>query len=274
MSPLFFLGLLACGSKSSDTSTDTTDTGSTSEPSSAQPSSEPSGQPSSEPSSQPSSEPSSQPSSEPSSQDTGDMDHQDDTGSDEVNNSETPPTGSCTENSVVANIEAAYETEQFFPSFYWDMSSDENGLVVVFAGYKASGDVDICSTLTTRQPPNFPQVVVMARPTLSELPQELATGLWGVSENASAQAFMGDPELDRKFWVTEGSLTINSIIEGESSYISTLQLAEIGEETVDGDWNSIETVPGYINSGEGTGVISCYCDGLADFYLEMMEGGD
>ena len=272
MGPFFLLGFIACGTKSTDTAS-STDTGSTSEPSSAQPSSEPSGQPSSEPSSQPSSEPSSQPSSEPSSQDTGDMDHQDDTGNNEENNSEPPPTGSCTENSVVANIEAAYETEQFFPSFYWDMSSDDNGLVVVFAGFKASSDVDVCSTLSTNQPPEFPQVVVMARPTLSELPQELAVGLWGISENASAQGFMGDPALDRKFWVTEGSLTVNSIIEGESSYISTLQLAELGEEAIDGDWSSIETVPGYVQSGaEGSGVISCYCDGLADFYLAMMEG--
>lgn len=270
MSPLFLLGFIACGAKSTDTAS-SSDTGSTSEPSSAQPSSEPSGQPSSDPSGEPSSEPSNQPSSEPGSEDTGDMNHQDDTGSNEENNSEAPPTGSCTENSVVANIEAAYETEQFFPSFYWDMGSDDNGLVVVFAGFKASADVDVCATLTN-EPPMFPQVVVMARPTLSELPQELATGLWGISENASAQAFLGDPELDRKFWVTEGSLTINSIIEGDKSYISTLQLAQLGEETVDGDWNSIETVPGYVQSGsEGSGVISCYCDGLADFYLQMME---
>ena len=39
----------------------------------------------------------------------------------------------------------------------------------------------------------------MARPTLSEPPQELAVGLWGISENASAQGFMGDPALTASF---------------------------------------------------------------------------
>jgi|GEM_PF-4907302 len=275
MTSIFIWSLLACGEKTTDTST--TDTGSSSEPSNSQPANEPSGEPSSqpsnEPSSQPSNEPSSQPSSEPGSEDTGDQNPLDNEGNNETNNSADPPTGECTSNSVVANIESAYETEQFFQSFYWDWTTDEDGLMVVFAGYKASSDVDICSSIngSLSEPPEYPQVVVMARPTLSELPSELAVGIWGSSQNTSAMGFMGDPDLGRKFWVTEGSLTINSIIEGEKSSLTAFQLAGLGEEVVEGDLSNLTTIPGYVQADTGVEVVSCWCSGLADFYLTLAQ---
>ena len=272
---LFLWGLVACGEKATDTST--TDTGTTSEPSSAQPSNEPAGEPSSqpsnEPSSQPSNEPSNQPSSEPGSEDTGDQNPLDDEGNNETNNSEDPPTGECTLNNVVANIESAYETEQFFSSFYWDWTMSDGELMVVFAGYKASSDVDICSDITgsLSEPPAYPQVVVMARPTLSQLPSDLSVGIWGSSQNTSAMGFMGDPELGRKFWVTEGTISISSIIEGEKANMTSFQLAELGEEVVEGDLSNLTTVPGYVQADAGVEVISCWCSGLADFYLTLAQ---
>ena len=66
---------------------------------------------------------------------------------------------------------------------------------------------------------------------------------------------------------------MNPSLRGRVRISPHFEFAEIGEEAIDGDWSSIETVPGYVQSGsEGVGVISCYCDGLADFYLAMMEG--
>ena len=146
------------------------------------------------------------------------------------------------------------------------MTSDENGLKVIFAGYKASADVDICGTLQNDYPP-YAQVVVTARPTLSSLPQQLNIGLWDIDTNAGAQAFMGDPNLQRIFWVTEGTVTINSIIENEKALISELQIAQIGEDLNGaGDWENLQTTTGYIQASEGSSIVACYCAGLANIY--------
>ena len=256
-----FLYFLACGAKSSDTSTEDTssidtaqqDTGETTEPSSEDTGSTDTGDTSD------TEEP-------PDSGDTSDQNPLDDTGNNEVNNSETPPTTECTTNSVIANIDSVYESEQSFASFYWTMANDENGLKVIFAGYKASADVDICATLQNDYP-EYPQVVVTARPTLSELPQQLNVGLWDITTNAGAQGYLGDPALQRIFWVTEGSITINSVIENEKASISELQLAQLGEDVNGaGDWENLAETTGYIRLEEGSSITACYCAGLANIY--------
>ena len=202
--------------------------------------------------------------------DTSDQIPREDTGTNDINNSEAPPTGSCSSNSVIANIDSVYGaegSEQLLSSFYWTTTSDENGLKVIFAGYKASADVDVCNTLSAGDYPPYPQVVVTARPTLSELPQQLSVGLWDIDTNAGAQTFFGDPELQRIFWVTEGSVTINSIIENEKALLSELQLAQLGEDINGaGDWENLETTEGYVQASEGTSITACYCAGLTEIY--------
>jgi hypothetical protein len=260
---MLLLSFIACGDKKSDTAS-TTDTANTQNEPSSSPTSEPSnGQPTSEPSSgQPSSEPSSSPTSEPSTDDTGTVVD----GNNETNNSETPPTGACTENSVVANIEAAYDTEQFFPTFLWDWQVDQDGLLAYFVGYKVPAEIDICSIVQNALDiPPYPQVLLMVRPMLSELPSEYSIGIWGESETASAMAILGDPTIDRNFWTTEGFVGISSIIEGEKSRITGLSLAALVEDTDSG----FSPVAGYVTADTATEVVSCWCDGLASFYSLM-----
>lgn len=254
MIQMFLVSLLACGEKKDNSST--TDTDNTqNEPSSTQPASEPS-------SGQPASEPSSSPTSEPSTDDTGSVVD----GNNETNNSETPPTGVCTENSVVANLEAAYDTEQFFPTFLWDWKVDQEGLMAYFVGYKVPAEIDICNIVQNALDlPPYPQVLLMVRPMLSELPSDFSIGIWGESENASGMAILGDPIIDRNFWTTEGFVGISSIIEGEKSRITGLSLASLVEDTDSG----FSPVAGYVTADSTTEVVSCWCDGLADFYSLM-----
>ena len=260
-----FLYLFACGAKSSDTSaTDTAqDTAENTEPSSEDTGSEDTGSTDTGSTDTGSTDTGEEP---PDSGDTSDQNPLDDTGNNEENNSETPPTEECTANSVVANIDSVYENEQSFASFYWTMANDDNGLKVIFAGYKVSADVNICDTLQNDYP-EYPQVVLTARPTLSELPQQLNVGLWDITVNAGAQGYLGDPALQRIFWVTEGTITINSVIENEKASISELQLAQLGEDLNGaGDWENLAETTGYINLTEGSSITACYCAGLANVY--------
>ncbi|MEC7986098.1 MAG: hypothetical protein VX278_13120 [Myxococcota bacterium] len=214
-------------------------------------------------------------SSEP--EETGDIpDNPQDTGNNDVNNSEEPPLGECTINSMVAHIESFYGqegSEQFFQSFIWEMSEDENGILAVFAGYKTAAEVDVCSMVSSGQLPEYPQVIIRARPTLSELPQTLNVGLPDIHENVGATVFFGDPTLGdggKNLLVTAGTLTINSIISEEKAFVSEALFAELSEEG-EGGWNDLTVVDGYIRADQGSGVIACYCEGLDLFYSTLND---
>ena len=47
--------------------------------------------------------------------------------------------------------------------------------------------------------------------------------------------------------------------------------AELGEEAVEGDLSNLTTIPGYVQADAGVEVISCWCSGLADFYLTLAQ---
>jgi len=205
-------------------------------------------------------------------QDTGDTGIPNDNGNGE-NNSETPPDGSCLDNTV--QMQTAEET-YILKYFIWDMEVGDEGPVIFVAGYN-SGTVEVCNGLATGDPLNYAQVNLTMTPNLSQLPQTIGLGVMDVTENIAGElmfleetGFLSNPEdPSSTFYISlEGGATINSFIEGEKSLISDLQVGQMG--VLSSDFTDFDEID--VQLQNGTNVISCYCSGLIDYYRSLDPG--
>ena len=200
----------------------------------------------------------------PSSQETGDTDSEtvpDRAGEEGVNSSESPPTGSCRENS--ASIQTG-DTTYNFSTFYWDFDETGESTKIFFTGYQVGMEVDICETQSFF---DYAQVNLIVTPILSELPQTVALGVNDYHQNVSGtMVFVEDVSSPTPVMYPslEGETTLNSFIEGEKSKISELNIGSLGYDLSGGEMSSFEEV-NYQFSG-GFDLIGCWCPGMAEAY--------
>ena len=195
-----------------------------------------------------------------SAQDTAEVD---DTAEELVNNSETPPTGSCNENTV--QVQLSNQT-YFIRNFLWEMGEDNNGPKIFMAGYN-SGDIDVCEGLDQDAALDHAQINITISPRLSQLPQQVGLGIPGYTENVAGKVtFIADPLAEdlEFFWAMEGEAWINSFLENEKSLISEMHIGIMGYDNSNGNLSDFVEV-GIVFSG-GQNMIGCYCEGLIDYY--------
>ena len=155
------------------------------------------------------------------------------------------------------------------------MSSSSGNIEVMVGAYRTS-EIDVCAALNAGQQPELAQFLIRINPDLDQLPQTLTVGIPGVTTNAGSQVFLGDPtsEFTDMLWGTDGTVTYNSLIEGEKAKLTELFIGELGTVSEDSNGNitGYETVEGYVQVGASTDeIVACYCEGLIEFYANLVE---